>query len=298
MRLFVASLISGISVGMVYAVVGLVVCIVYRTSRILNLAEGQLFVAGGLGAAVWIGNGHSSLSVVEVIEIILVGGAVGCVAGIALRYLLRPVEKVADDLEVVVASFGALYVLQGISGIIWGVNPQNLPNFPGSGPIRITEGVGIPAQTWYVLGVFLFTYTLTRMLFGKNGVGVRFRASGYQPKVLQLHGIRTHWVVLVSYIITGVVAGVAGALFVPLTTVSYSGGTSLALYGVIAAVAGGLERPAGAVIAGLSLGIAESLGQAYTGGLFGDAVALGALVVVLVIRPSGMLVPKETVALR
>ncbi|MCW2541911.1 MAG: putative Inner-rane translocator [Frankiales bacterium] len=298
MKILVAALIQGVLLGSIYGLAGLTVTVGYRPSRVLNLAQGQFFMIGGLAAARWIPRVHGGLSALGVIEAILLGAAVGGIGGVALRLLVWPVERLASNVEVVVATFGALFVLEGVTGLIWGINPHNIPAFPGSRPISLTSGVGIPGQAFYILGFTAVCLVLVVFLFGDNGLGVKIRAAGYAPTVAAAHGINVTNVVLLGYTLCGVLGGIAGVINVPAMAASFSGGTEIAFFGVMAAVAGGLERPAGPVLAGFLMGLVTSVGSAYAHAGYGQVLALSLLVVVLILRPNGMLAPRHSIALR
>jgi branched-chain amino acid transport system permease protein len=204
------------------------------------------------------------------------------------RVLVRPVEG-GPPLNAVIVTLGLLILLQAIAGMIWGGNPRSFP------PAFSIRGYDIgghhvlfsPFDLFVVLAV-LAVAALLFLLFQRTGVGLRMRASAFEPEVARLLGVRVGRMLTLGWALAAVAGSLAGVLIAPSVFVSPTSFDAVLVFGFTAAVIGGLDSPPGAVIGGLILGLALSYVAGYAGS---DLVTLGALVIlmaVLMVRPDGL----------
>jgi branched-chain amino acid transport system permease protein len=280
---FVDLTLSGLTAGAVYAAVALALVLIWRATRIVNFAQGgMLMITTFIGYTVIQHGGSYWLALLVAV---LSGLVLGAVVELAL---IRPVER-RQPLDAVVVTFGLLVLLQGLAGMIFGGTPRS---YPPAFSIRGFQVGGrrllfAPNDLWVVLVVFAVMVVLA-VVFRRTALGLRMRAAAFAPEVARLLGVRVGRMLTLGWALAAAVGALAGVLIAPSTFVSPTAFDATLVYGFTAAVIGGLDSPPGAVIGGLSLGIALGYVSGYIGS---DVVALGALVVlvgVLMVRPNGL----------
>jgi branched-chain amino acid transport system permease protein len=280
---FVDLTLAGLTAGAVYAAVALALVLIWRATRIVNFAQGgMLMITTFIGYTVIQHGGSYWLALLVAV---LSGLVLGAVVELAL---IRPVER-RQPLDAVVVTFGLLVLLQGLAGMIFGGTPRS---YPPAFSIRGFQVGGrrllfAPNDLWVVLVVFAVMVVLA-VVFRRTALGLRMRAAAFAPEVARLLGVRVGRMLTLGWALAAAVGALAGVLIAPSTFVSPTAFDATLVYGFTAAVIGGLDSPPGAVIGGLSLGIALGYVSGYIGS---DVVALGALVVlvgVLMVRPNGL----------
>jgi branched-chain amino acid transport system permease protein len=281
---FVDLTLAGTANGMVYAAVALALVLIWRGTRIVNFAQGGMamittFVAYSIvqrGGSYWLALG------VAVVAGLLLGA-------VAERLLIRPVEN-KPPLNAVIVTLGLLVFLQAVAGMIYGGTPRSFsPAFDirgfQAGDRRLLFS---PADLFTVLAVVAVMVALA-LLFRRTALGLRMRAAAFAPEVARLLGVRVARTLTVGWALAAAVGALAGVLVAPSTFVGPNQFDAVLVFGFTAAVLGGLDSPAGAVVGGLLLGLVLSYLSGYAGS---NVVTLGALVVliaVLMIRPTGLL---------
>ncbi|WP_116114923.1 branched-chain amino acid ABC transporter permease [Amycolatopsis ruanii] len=274
---------AGLTSGAVYAAVALALVLIWRSTRIVNFAQGgMLMITTFLGYTVVSNGGSYWLALAVAIAAGLVLGAV------VERVLIRPVAK-RPPLDAVVVTFGLLVGLQGIAGMVFGGTPQSYPpafsiaGFQAGGRQILFS----PNDLWIVL-VVLAVMVVLAVVFRRTSAGLRMRATAFAPEVARLLGVRVGRMLTVGWALAAVAGAIAGVLIAPSTFVSPTAFDAVLVFGFTAAVIGGLDSPPGAVVGGLALGLVLSFVSGYLGP---DIVTLGALVVlivVLMVRPHGL----------
>jgi len=203
------------------------------------------------------------------------------------RIAIRPLLQ-KGVLAQIIATVGASFVFETAAMLIWGRNAVGLPAFSGEKPIPVGGAALAPQTLWVVgatavivVGLFFF---YRRSLFGKA-----VRACAVDPTSARLQGISYSRVVVFSFALTGAISAAAGVLITPISFMSYHSGSLLGLKGFAAATLGGLGNPVGAVVGGFVLGIVEALGVGVISAGYKDAIAFVILLLVLFIRPAGIL---------
>ena len=274
---------GGISVGMIYAAIGLSLVLIWRATRILNYAQG--------GMAMF--TTYLAFEVINRTGSYWAGFAVALLAGLVLgglieRVVIRPVEN-KPPLNAIIVTIGLLIFLEGLAGVIYGGQYRSFPAAYSINGLKIgSAALGISANDVFVAVAVLIAALLLAVLFRYTAVGLRMRAAAFSPPVSRLLGVRVGRMLTLGWALAGLIGALAGVLVSPSTFLYPNSMDSIFVLGFTAAVIGGLDSPVGSVAGGLILGVALS----YVGGYLGSDVVplfgLAALVVVLMIRPEGL----------
>ncbi len=280
---FAQYLASGIALGSIYALIALGFTLIYNATGIINFAQGEFVILGGLSAFTF----YYVLGwplYLSVILAIFVGTLVGIVVE---RLVIYPLKK-ASILSLIIATIGVSMVLKGVAMILWGKEPLPFPHFFGEKPLQIL-GARLLPQHLFVIGVTLLVILLLQIFFRYTLTGKAMRAASLNKVAASIVGINVSQSVFLSFALSGALAGLAGVSVAPLTMMSFGYGGILGLKGFAAAVLGGLDNPLGALLGGLFLGVVESVGGAFLPVGFRDALALLLLLLILALRPQGIL---------
>ena len=283
MTRFIDLTLNGIANGAIYAAVALSLVMIWRATRILNFAQAGMLMVTTFVAWSVIDSGGSYWA----------GFAAALVSGLALgaiieRTVIRPVEG-APPLNAVIVTLGLLVLLQAIAGMIWGGNPHSFPAAFSIKGYKIGGHTVLfsPADLFGVLVVAGIVAALV-VLFRRTSLGLRLRASAFEPEVARLLGVRVGHMFTIGWALASLAGSLAGVLVAPSVFVAPNTFDSVLVFGFTAAVIGGLESPVGALVGGTTLGLALSYVSGYGGA---ELVTLGALVIliaVLMVRPSGL----------
>jgi branched-chain amino acid transport system permease protein len=274
---------SGITIGAIYALVALGFVTIARASQIINFAQGEFVMLGGVMT-------YFLLKVVNLTY--LLAALVATLTVILIGFLMHvsvayPLRK-ASILILIMATLGSSIFLSSTSGLIFGTLPKALPPFSGESPLQI-GGVSVLPQSLWVLGFTFLLLIFLYLLSHRTWLGKAMEASSTDPLGADLLGISRNLMVFLAFGVSGGVGAAAGILITPLFFTSYSSGTLLGLKGFIAAVLGGWGKNSGAILGGFILGIVESLGLAFIPSGYKDAVAFAILLLILYFRPKGIL---------
>ncbi len=275
-------LITGITVGSIYALVGLGFSIIYNASDVVNFAQGEFVMIGAISAV------SLSMTGVPLIPAIVLAIIVSIFVGLMLyQFAIKP-AKGASVVTTIIITIGASIFLRGAALLIWGKDFYSLPAFSGETPIHIGSATILPQNLW-VIGSTIVLVSAVLWFFNHTLLGKAVLACSCNRDAAQLVGINVSKMLLLSYAISAVLGALAGVLIVPVTFTSYDAGVMLGLKGFSAAILGGIGNPVGAVVGGLLLGIIESLGAGYISSGYKDAIAFAIILLVLFVRPSGLL---------
>ncbi|MCX5998470.1 MAG: branched-chain amino acid ABC transporter permease [Chloroflexi bacterium] len=287
---FVQYLMTGLTAGCIYALVGLGFTIVYAVTGIINFAQGEFVMLGGMisyelavsaGMPLW----------PAVLLSVLIAAAVG-----ALLYVLgiRPARK-ASLVSLIIITIGASILIRGVAGELWGKNPVRPPAFSGEEALQIL-GARIQPQAIWIIGATFVIMIILHVFFAYTMMGKALKASSVSRLGAGLVGIDTRMMALAGFCLAAMLGGIAGVITAPLTTTSYSMGAMLGVKGFVAAAIGGFKSQLAAVVGGIAIGIIESFVVAANWGPFTsnykDAIALIVLLVILLVR-SGRIASEE-----
>lgn len=284
---FLQYLFSGITIGATYALAALGFTMIYNASTVINFAQGEFIMLGGMLAVVFL---HSGLPLpVAIILAVIVPAIVGVLME---KTVVEPV-KGADTVNIIIITIGASLVIRGLVQVMLGKGTFMLPAFSGETPVAIGGAMVMPQSFWVIavtgLVVAALWYFFTRTLTGKAML-----ATSFNRTAAQLVGINTSWVLWMSFALSAAVGALGGALITPLTMTSYDTGIMLGLKGFVAAVVGGLGSGMGALVGGLLVGILEAMGAGYISSAYKDALPFILILVILVFLPRGLFGSKQT----
>jgi branched-chain amino acid transport system permease protein len=280
---FIDLTLNGVSTGAIYAAVGLALVLIWRATRIVNFAQGAMLMITTFIAWKVVTSGGSWVAG------FVVALSCGLVMGAAVeRILIRRVES-APPLNAVIVTLGLLLLLQSIAGMIWGNTPKSYPAaFSIQGyKVGSTTLLFAPNDLFIVLLVLGVALALA-VLFRYTSIGLRMRAAAFQPEVARLLGVRVGRMLTLGWALAAVVGSIAGVLVAPAVFVGPNTFDPILIFGFTAAILGGLDSPLGAVVGGVVLGVALSYVSGYWGSSLVTLGALVILVLVLMVRPTGL----------
>lgn len=278
---FLQYLFSGVTVGATYALVGLGFAMIYNASHVINFAQGEFLMIGGMATVSLIGMG---LPLIAAIPLAI---ALATLLGLALDKLAVERAKDASVVAVIIITIGASIFLRGLAQVVWDKELHAVPPFSGDTPIEIGGASILPQHLW-VLGVTVIVVALLAWFFNRTLLGKAILATSYNRDAAQLVGINTSVVLLISFGLSAALGAIAGILVAPIIFTSYDVGVMLGLKGFVAAVLGGLGSGVGAIVGGLILGVSEAMTAGYISSDYKDAVAFVLILAILFFMPNGL----------
>lgn len=275
-------LVSGLSTGAIYALIGIGFAIIYNATEIINFAQGELVMLGGMFTVFFINAVHLPLPA----AILLSVGATTLSGILFERLTIRPLRS-ATPLSLVIITIGGSILIRGIAMLVWGKDTHALPPFSGSDPLAIGSATILPQHIW-IFCLTAIAIVANKTFFQYTITGKAMRACAANKKAAGLVGIDVRRMILFSFAISAGLGSLAGIIVAPLTMTSYDVGVMLGLKGFCAAIIGGLSGGIGTVLGGLLLGILESLGAGLISSGYKDAIAFVILLLILFIRPQGL----------
>jgi branched-chain amino acid transport system permease protein len=279
---FLQFLLAGITIGAIYALVALGFSIIYNASQVINFAQGEFVMIGGMATVSLAGAGWPLPAAIA--GAVLLAAAIG----LALEKFAVDTARGAPVVTLIIITIGASILLRGIAALVWDKNVHALPAFSGDAPFRIGDATIVPQSLW-VIGTTLGIVVLLGAFFGRTLLGKALLATSHNRVAAQLVGINVRHVLLASFGISAALGAIAGALVAPITFTSWDIGVMLGLKGFAAAILGGMGSGAGAVLGGFVLGIAEAMGAGYVSSAYKDAIAFIGILAVLFLLPGGLL---------
>jgi branched-chain amino acid transport system permease protein len=284
---FLQLLFSGITVGATYALAALGFTLIYNASNVINFAQGEFIMLGGMLTVFFIHTGLP-MPLAVALAIVLPAGV-----GILIEKLAIQPAKGAEVVALIIITIGASLLIRGLAQVWFGKGSFGLEPFSGHAPIDIGGAVLQPQSLW-VLAVTAVVVVALWLFFSHTVIGKAIRATSCNPLAAQLVGIDIHWVLLLSYALSAALGAIGGILLTPLTMTSYDVGIMLGLKGFVAAVVGGLGSGLGAVLGGLLVGVIEAMSAGYLSSAYKDAVPFVLIFVILFFLPRGLMGPKTT----
>ncbi|MDD4345538.1 MAG: branched-chain amino acid ABC transporter permease [Desulfitobacteriaceae bacterium] len=281
-NLYLQFLISGLTLGSIYALIALAIVTIYNITGILNMAQGEFVALGALTACTFYSAGFSlpASFLISVVIIAIVGALIE-------RLAINPVRN-ASSITLIIITIGLSIIIRGLALLIWGTNPYSLPAFTQGGPLQVF-GAAINPQSIWVFGLLIVTVTGLFVFMEKTYWGKAVRACVINRMAAKLMGINPDILSLMAFVISGALGAAAGVFITPITLATYDMGFALGLKGFVAAIIGGINNVGGAIIGGLLLGVLEVFGAGLISSGLKDAIALIVLIIVLLFRPQGII---------
>jgi branched-chain amino acid transport system permease protein len=283
---FVNLVIYGAANGVIYAAVALALVLIWRSTRIVNFAQGGMLMFTTFIAWDLVVKHHQSYWLGLVVAL-LAGLILG---GVTERLLIRPVEN-GPPLNPVIVTLGLLLILQAVAGMIWGNGLSSFPPEFSVAYYHVGHQVILfsPDFLFVVIAVAVVGLGLY-LLFARSPLGLRMRASAFNPEVARLLGVRVGRMLTLGWALAAMVSALAGVLIAGTQPdyINPNGFDSLLILGFTAAVIGGLDSAAGAVVGGLILGVALEILDVHVSNDIDSFFVFALLLVVLMIRPNGL----------
>ena len=274
-------LVTGITVGSLYALVGLGFALIYNASDVVNFAQGEFVMLGAM-TAIALQNAGLPLFLAAIVATLVTVGV-----GLLLeRFAIEPAVG-ASVVSTIIITIGAAIFLRGVALLLWGKDFYALPPFSGDTPIQLGGATVLPQSLW-VLGVTVVLVLLVRAFFNRTLPGKALLACSYNRVAAQAVGINVKVMLRLAYGLSAGLGALAGILIAPITFSSYEAGVMLGLKGFSAAIVGGIGNPMGAVAGGLLLGVLEALGAGLISSGYKDAIAFLFVLMVLFFEPTGL----------
>ncbi len=272
---------SGVTIGAIYALVALGFAIIYNSSQVINFAQGEFVMIGGMTTAACVEAGFS---------LPLAAGAAiiaATLVGVALEKFAVEPARGASVVTLIIITIGASILLRGLATLVWDKKIHSVPAFTGEQPINIGGATLLPQVLW-VLGISAVAVALLGWFFNRTLTGKAILAVSHNRLAARLMGISVRRVLLISFALSAALGALAGILIAPISFTSWDVGVMLGLKGFAAAILGGLGSGPGAVVGGLALGLIESLGAGYLSSAYKDVFAFLIILAALVFLPDGL----------
>lgn len=274
---------SGLTSGAIYALIALGFCVVHNTMGIVNFTQVDFVSLGGMllySALFSLGLSMPLALLAAVLGVTLLGMFVE-------RVGIRPARS-ADPLVLIFLTIGLSIVLRGLMALFWGKNRMAVPSLTGDDPLSLL-GATIMPQTLWILALTALSIALLAWFYRSTRLGLMMRAVATNPRAAAVVGLPLGRVRMLTFGLAGALGGLAGVLVTPITTLSHDVGVLLGLKGFAAAILGGFGSLPGAVLGGLGLGLLESLSSGYISSAYKDVCAFVVLLLVLFVRPKGLM---------
>ncbi len=279
---FLQLLVAGIGTGSIYALIALGFNVVFKSTGAMNFAQGEWVVMGGMVSALLFAAfsniGFACLCAVLIVTV---------VGMVSERLVIWPLRR-PTPLLITLVSIGLAICSRSLVMLALGKKPVGYPGFSHTAMLTL-GGVSVQTQTLWIVVLTAAFLLFTHLFFERSILGKALRATAADRDAAAIVGVRVESMVLLSFAIAALAGALAGAIITPLTLSSYDQGAMFGFKGFSAAMLGGIGSLPGAVVGGLALGLLEAFGSFYISSDFKDAIAFAVLLLILFVRPSGLL---------
>ena len=283
---FLSYLCNGISLGSVYAIIALGYTMVYGIAKMLNFAHGDVIMIGAYIA--FCSMQYWGLPPVVSVPVAM---TVCTVLGVVIERMAYKPLRQASSLAVLITAIGVSYLLQNVALLVWGANPKSFPSVVGLGSISLFDGrMIISSETIVTIAACVVIMIALTLFTGKTKMGKAMRVVAEDKGAAELMGINVNLTISITFAIGSALAAIAGVLLCSAyPTLQPTTGSMPGIKAFTAAVFGGIGSIPGAMLGGILLGVIEILGKAYVSMELGDAFVFAVLIVVLLVKPTGLL---------
>ncbi len=274
-------ILSGLSTGSIYALIGLGFVVIFNVTGIINFAQGEFAMLGAMLANTFVEN-----DLPLPLAFLLSVACVTLVGIVMERVAIHPARR-ASIVTLIIITIGVDIAIRGIALLAWGTTPHRLPVFTSGPPFDIFGAVLSRQRVW-IMGSGVIILAGLYLFFNRTLIGKAFRACSINRLAARLMGISPNRMSLMAFALSAGLGATAGIIIAPLSLVSYDVGLSWGLRGFVAAVMGGFMDPVGAVTGGLLIGVLESLSAGLLTSSMKNAVAFIILFLILFFRPHGI----------
>jgi len=273
---------SGLTAGAIYALVALGFALIYNASGVINFAQGEFVMIGGMATASFIASG------VPLFPAVLLAILAAVLVGLALEKLAVEPARNAPVVTLIIITIGASIFIRGLAALVWDKKIHAVPAFSGDAPIALGGATLLPQVLW-VLGASAAAVAALWWFFNRTLAGKAMLAVSHNRLAAELMGISVRRTLLLSFGLAAALGALAGVLIAPIAFTSWDAGVMLGLKGFAAAILGGMGSGPGAIAGGLALGLLEALGAGYVSSAYKDVFAFVILLAALVFLPHGLL---------
>ncbi|SMG16855.1 MULTISPECIES: branched-chain amino acid ABC transporter permease [unclassified Paracoccus (in: a-proteobacteria)] len=284
---FLQFLFSGLTVGAVYALVALGFTIIYNASDVVNFAQGEFVMLGGM--ITWFSHAAGLPLPLAALVAIIATAALG----VAINKLAIGPARGAPVVSLIIITIGASVFLQGAAQLVFDKQIHSFPAFSGDTPLRF-GGATIQPQSLWVIGGALVVFVGLWLFFTRTLLGRAVLATSNNRLAAQLVGINTSFVMTLSFALSAGIGALAGVLATPITLTAYNVGIGFALKGFAGAMLGGMGNPKGALAGGFLIGLIEALTAGYLSSTYKEAAAFVVILLVLFFMPQGLFGRRST----
>ncbi len=278
---------SGVTVGAVYALVALGFTIIYNASDVVNFAQGEFVMLGGM--ITWFA--HAAGLPLPLAALIAI--AATAALGVTMYKLAIEPARGAPVVSLIIITIGASIFIQGAAQLVFDKQIHSFPAFSGDAPLRVGGATILPQSLW-VIGGALVIFVGLWLFFTRTLLGRAVLATSNNRLAAQLVGINTTFVMTLSFALSAGIGALAGVLATPITLTAYSVGIGFALKGFAGAMLGGMGNPKGALAGGFLIGLIEAMTAGYLSSTYKDAAAFVVILLVLFFMPQGLFGRKST----
>lgn len=276
-------IISGLTLGAIYALIALGFNIIHNATGIVNFAQAEFVTLGGMMMYTF----YSFFKIPLFLSFFLSTATVTLIGALIERGPIRMAKSKAI-IVLVFITIGVSSTIRGTALLVWGPDNMSIPSFSGEKVIRVFGGAILPQHFW-LFAIMVGVVVFLQYFFHRTLTGKAMRAVSVNRKAASLAGINVNWMVLLSFAMSGGVGAIGGMIIAPISTTSYDTGMMISLKGFAAAILGGYGNSTGAIVGGLILGVLESLCAGLISSKFKNAFAFFILLLVLILKPSGLL---------
>jgi branched-chain amino acid transport system permease protein len=278
---FLQFVFSGLTVGAIYALVAVGFTLIYNASDVINFAQGEFVMLGGM-VTVFAAAAGVPLPLAALLAIV-----VAVAVGLLLHRLAIEPARGASAVTLIIITIGASILLRGVASVAFDKNFHSLPPFLGGEPWHVGGAALLPQSVVVLIGTGIIVAALWLFL-ERTLIGKAIVATAANRLAARLVGINISKMLALSFALSAAIGAVGGILVTPITLTNYDVGTLLALKGFAAAMLGGMGNPLGAVAGGLIVGLLEAFGAGYISSQYKDAIAFLVILAVLFVMPQGL----------
>jgi branched-chain amino acid transport system permease protein len=282
--LLLQSAIAGITNGFIYGLTGLGIAVIFRGTRVINAMQGDFSLIAGVVAYLILSSYGPPLPL-ALLGGIAAGGAIGILVE---RLLIRPIDRLGGTEDrYLLVTLGGAFAVSGTVLLLFGHDTRSMPGIGGDRSVDIFDATLSVHAIWLItisIAIVLFLYHF----FAQTHLGRSMMAAAIDPEGAATIGIDVPLMRTLTFLMGGLIGGLAGVLIAPLVTLHYEIGLLLTLKGFAAAILGGLTKPFGAIVGGLILGLLESFAVLMVSSGYKDVVAMAMLIAIMILLPGGL----------